>query len=74
MEQYRIHPSKGMEFGLYSLGDHIPNPITGERVSAQARITNDDVLFRMERLVEDTIVLTETYRSIREAKEAKYEF
>ena len=33
-------------------------------------ITNDDVLFRMERLVEDTVVLTETYRSIREAKEA----
>ncbi|GAA0390890.1 NADPH-dependent FMN reductase [Paenibacillus motobuensis] len=37
-------------------------------------ITNDDVLFRMERLVEDTVVLTETYRSIREAKEAKYDF
>ncbi|WP_313802102.1 hypothetical protein [Cytobacillus sp.] len=28
MEQYRINPSEGMEFGLYSLGDHIPNPIT----------------------------------------------
>ncbi len=37
-------------------------------------ITNDDVLFRMERLVEDTVVLTETYRSIREAKEALYDF
>jgi len=37
-------------------------------------ITNDDVLFRMERLVEDTVVSTETYRSIREAKEAKYDF
>lgn len=37
-------------------------------------IINDDVLFRMERLVEDTVVLTETYRSIREAKEAKYDF
>lgn len=38
MEQYRIDPSKGMEFGLYSLGDHIPNPLTGERISAQQRI------------------------------------
>lgn len=38
MEQYRINPSKGMEFGLYSLGDHIPNPITGERISASQRI------------------------------------
>ncbi|MCG3086590.1 LLM class flavin-dependent oxidoreductase [Sporosarcina cyprini] len=38
MEQYRINPSNGMEFGLYSLGDHIPNPLTGDRVSAQQRI------------------------------------
>ncbi|GLC89242.1 LLM class flavin-dependent oxidoreductase [Lysinibacillus piscis] len=38
MENYRIDPSKGMEFGLYSLGDHIPNPLTGERVSAQQRL------------------------------------
>lgn len=38
MEKYRIDSSKGMEFGLYSLGDHIPNPITGHRISAQQRI------------------------------------
>ena len=37
-------------------------------------ITNDDVLFRIDRLVEDTVVLAETYTSIREAKEAKYAF
>lgn len=37
-------------------------------------IINDDVIFRMERLVEDTVVLTETYKSIREAKEAAYGF
>lgn len=30
--------SKGMEFGLYSLGDHIINPLTGNRISAQQRI------------------------------------
>lgn len=37
-------------------------------------ITNDDVLFRIERLVEDTVVLTETYMRIREAAEAAYDF
>ncbi|SEC45918.1 NADPH-dependent FMN reductase [Paenibacillus sp. GP183] len=37
-------------------------------------IVNDDVLFRIERLVEDTYVLTETYTKIREEQEAKYEF
>ncbi|AQQ52515.1 NADPH-dependent FMN reductase [Planococcus lenghuensis] len=38
------------------------------------KIINDDVLFRLERMVEDTVVLTETYQSIREAKEAEYDF
>lgn len=38
MEKYLIDPAKGLEFGLYSLGDHIPNPITGERISAGQRI------------------------------------
>jgi FMN reductase len=37
-------------------------------------IVNDDVLFRIERLVEDTVVLTKTYTIIREEKEAKYDF
>ncbi|MGJ9459224.1 NADPH-dependent FMN reductase [Oceanobacillus sp. CF4.6] len=37
-------------------------------------ITNDDVLFRIDRLVEDTVVLTKTYTEIREAKEAEYGF
>ncbi|MFC5588965.1 LLM class flavin-dependent oxidoreductase [Sporosarcina soli] len=38
MEKYRINPANGMEFGLYSLGDHIANPLTGERASAQQRL------------------------------------
>ncbi len=38
MEKYRIDQTKGLEFGLYSLGDHIPNPLTGERISAQQRL------------------------------------
>lgn len=38
MEKYRIDQSKGMEFGIYTLGDHLPNPLTGERISAEQRI------------------------------------
>ena len=38
MKQYRIDPSKGLEFGIYTLGDHLPNPLTGERISAQERV------------------------------------
>jgi alkanesulfonate monooxygenase SsuD/methylene tetrahydromethanopterin reductase-like flavin-dependent oxidoreductase (luciferase family) len=38
MEKYRIDQSKGMEFGIYTLGDHIPNPLTGEHISAEQRI------------------------------------
>lgn len=37
-------------------------------------IINDDVLFRIERLVEDTVDLTNTYTKIREVKEAAYDF
>ncbi|WP_164669730.1 NADPH-dependent FMN reductase [Virgibacillus doumboii] len=37
-------------------------------------IINDDVLFRIERLVEDTVRLSETYMKIREEKEAEYDF
>ncbi|KIL51039.1 LLM class flavin-dependent oxidoreductase [Jeotgalibacillus campisalis] len=33
-----INPEKGLEFGLYTLGDHLPNPLTGERISAEQRI------------------------------------
>ncbi|RYG73451.1 NAD(P)H-dependent oxidoreductase [Lentibacillus lipolyticus] len=38
------------------------------------KIINEDVLFRIERLVEDTVVLTETYKRIQEEKEATYDF
>ncbi|MFJ5624018.1 LLM class flavin-dependent oxidoreductase [Peribacillus loiseleuriae] len=38
MKQYRIDTDKGLEFGLYSIGDHLPNPHTGSMISAQQRI------------------------------------
>lgn len=45
-----------------------------ERDFLRKEIVNDDVFFRIDRLVEDTVVLTETYTKIREAKEAEYNF
>ena len=45
-----------------------------EKDFLRKEIINDDVHFRIDRLVEDTIVLTETYTKIREAKEANYDF
>lgn len=38
MENYRIDEKKGMEFGLYSIGEHVLNPHTGHKISAQQRI------------------------------------
>jgi alkanesulfonate monooxygenase SsuD/methylene tetrahydromethanopterin reductase-like flavin-dependent oxidoreductase (luciferase family) len=38
MEKYRMDTKKGLEFGIYTLGDHIQNPETGKRISAQQRI------------------------------------
>jgi alkanesulfonate monooxygenase SsuD/methylene tetrahydromethanopterin reductase-like flavin-dependent oxidoreductase (luciferase family) len=38
MEKFRIDESKGLEFGIYTLGDHVPHPATGKRIPAQQRI------------------------------------
>lgn len=38
MERYRIKPENGLEFGLYTLGDHLPDPVTRKRISAQQRL------------------------------------
>ena len=38
------------------------------------QIINDDILFRLERLVEDTVMLTETFAKMKEKKEAEYSF
>lgn len=40
----------------------------------QKQIVNDDVFFRIDRLVEDTVVLAETYQKIREEEDRKYDF
>jgi hypothetical protein len=41
---------------------------------APGQIVNEDVIQRLDRLVEDTIVLTRTYSEIREAADAAYGF
>lgn len=38
MQEYGIDPSKGLEFGLYTLGDHLADPHTGKRISAEQRL------------------------------------
>lgn len=38
MSAYGFKKENGLEFGLYTLGDHIENPQTGQRISAQQRI------------------------------------
>lgn len=38
MKQYRIDQDNGLEFGIYTLGDHLPNPLTGKRIPVQQRI------------------------------------
>ncbi|MGJ9384695.1 NADPH-dependent FMN reductase [Salipaludibacillus sp. CF4.18] len=45
-----------------------------ERDFHQKEIVNDDVLHRIDRLVEDTVVLTETFKKVREDKKAEYDF
>ncbi len=56
-------PAKGIEFGLYTLGDHLPNPYTGKRISAQQRLQE---IVEMARLAEeagmDTFVVGESHQ------------
>ncbi|MDY0407472.1 NADPH-dependent FMN reductase [Virgibacillus soli] len=40
----------------------------------KGEIINDDVLFRIERLIEDTILTADAFQSIREKQDAKYDF
>jgi len=35
---------------------------------------NDDVLFRLERLAEDTVMVTDAFAEIRAKKDAEYDF
>lgn len=45
-----------------------------EKDFAQKQIINDDVFFRIDRLVEDTMILAETYQKMKEEEDKKYDF
>ncbi|WP_231442608.1 NADPH-dependent FMN reductase [Brevibacterium zhoupengii] len=51
-----------------------PYVFVEEKDLLRGQIVNNDVIARLDRLVEDTLVLTQTYASIREAKDAAYGF
>ena len=38
MTDYRIHPENGLEIGIYTLGDRMPDPNTGQMPSEKERI------------------------------------
>lgn len=46
----QIDKSKGLEIGLYTLGDHLPNPATGERIPASQRLKE---MVEMAKMAED---------------------
>lgn len=50
MDKYGIDPSNGLEFGLYTLGDHIQDPNIGKRIPAQQRINE---IIEMAKLAEE---------------------
>jgi len=50
MENYRIDPDAGLEFGIYTLGDHMNDPHTGKRIPAQQRINE---IIEMAKLAEE---------------------
>ena len=73
MEKYRIDQRKVLEFGLYTLGDHIPNPHTGERISAQQRIHEIIELAKLSRSKQELIflVLVKVIKSILQHKHTR---
>lgn len=38
MDRFGFTPGQGLQFGMYSLGDHLPNPADGTRIGAGERI------------------------------------
>lgn len=45
--ELQFDASKGLEFGIYTLGDHLPDPNTGERIPAQQRLNEIIELARL---------------------------
>ena len=50
MESFRMNPENKLEFGVYTLGDHLPDPRTNKRISAQKRLRQ---IIEMAQLAEE---------------------
>lgn len=59
----------------YMKGNIVPTYVfIEEKDFLRKDIINDDVVFRLERLAEDTVLLVEAYQHMREIKDAQYDF
>jgi len=59
----------------YMKGQVVPSYVFIREVDIlRQKIINDDVVFRLDRLVEDTITLIEVYQDIQKKKEDQYDF
>ena len=50
MKSFRMNPENKLEFGVYTLGDHLPDPRTNKRISAQKRLRQ---IIEMAQLAEE---------------------
>ena len=56
-------PAKGLEFGLYTLGDHLTNPHTGQLISPQQRLKEiKEMAILAEQAGLDTFVVGESHQ------------
>lgn len=59
----------------YMKAQLVPNYVFIEEMDFKLKeIANDDVVFRLERLIDDTVLLAETYKQMQDARNAKYDF
>ncbi|MEG0294422.1 LLM class flavin-dependent oxidoreductase [Enterococcus sp.] len=59
----KFDASKGLEFGIYTLGDHIKNPHTGELISPQTRLNNiKEMAILSEQAGLDTFIVGESHQ------------
>ncbi|GGI65550.1 LLM class flavin-dependent oxidoreductase [Enterococcus alcedinis] len=59
----KFDASKGLEFGIYTLGDHIKNPHTGEPISPQTRLNNiKEMAILSEQAGLDTFIVGESHQ------------
>ncbi|GAA0303875.1 FMN reductase [Gracilibacillus halotolerans] len=59
----------------YMKAQLVPNYVFVEEMDFKFKeIENDDVVFRLERLIEDTVLLAEVYKQMVDARNAEYDF